>query len=257
MWFDRLQRSARYDEILSVCSSLSADVICFQEVTPYFLGKLVDHPISKLYHCSDEMFEGKSVEPYGVLTLCKTYLNAQFTFTDLPSDMHRKLLTASFQTSEGGLIKVGNVHLESLDSADVRAMQLKVCHGQLGTSPAAILCGDFNFCSYKNYNPGKAPLENDVLAHTLPGYKDAWLELYGGGDSEDDGSKGYTFDTVTNRMIGSEYDECASRREERMRYDRVCYSFNGGNVGIFQLYRQSTRCVQMFNGHLTPCFQLP
>jgi endonuclease/exonuclease/phosphatase family metal-dependent hydrolase len=73
---------------------------------------------------------------------------------------------------EGGWEKivVGNVHLESLSSHKVRISQMETCAAVMGSFSNAILCGDFNFCSYRNFhaNSGR-PLENNDLTRILPG----------------------------------------------------------------------------------------
>jgi len=107
------------------------------------------------------------------------------------------------------IVVIGCVHLESLDNANLRREQLAICKKKLdklgGKDNDAMLVGDFNFCSYRNYNPEITPLENKVLSEMIPSFVDLWPRLH-------PGTKGYTFDSENNTLIS---------RYERMRYDRI------------------------------------
>eukprot|EP01052_Picozoa_sp_SAG31_P025299 SAG31_NODE_2210_length_6179_cov_78.720230_7_plen_205_part_00 len=108
---------------------------------------------------------------------------------DLPSAMGRKLLLAKLRPSRGGgeAFMVGTVHLESLDNAATRALQLRAIWAALASGgscesradeasqihPAgAVLCGDMN------YDPADGVEE----AAAMPdGAVDCWLEVHGAG----------------------------------------------------------------------------
>lgn len=206
IWFDRLEFALRNENIIRQCLHLNPDVICFQEVTPNMVR---DHimPCSSLldkYQMSDDG-SGNSVAPYGVLMLCKKELNASFTYCDFPTNMCRKLLYSKFNL--GRSISLGTVHLESLNSQSYRENQLEICEGEFHSAANAILCGDFNFCSYRNFDLRKPVLENDCLQKIMPDYHDLWPMLH-----PDD--KGYTFDSTVNENI---------THEEVMRYDRLIF----------------------------------
>ena len=64
------------------------------------------------------------------------------------------LLTRLTVPGASGAAVVGNVHLESLGNAYLRARQLAECAPHLlrPASSLALLCGDFNFCSWANFN---------------------------------------------------------------------------------------------------------
>ena len=79
------------------------------------------------------------------------------------------------------------------------------------TYPNVVFCGDFNFCSYRNYH-GSGPLENDSLQNILPDFIDLWPEKY-------PHLRGYTFDSTVNRVIN---------HYEQMRYDRIMYKSSNG-----------------------------
>ena len=75
----------------------------------------------------------------------------------------------------------------------------------LADHPRALLCGDFNFDSQRNFS-GTGPLENNCLEAVLPDFVDVWPLLR-------PADRGFTFDSERNPVI---------HKPERMRYDRVC-----------------------------------
>ena len=205
VWFDRLKFVERCTEILRICGEVNPDVICFQVVTPSFLRILQEGTLLTSY-VSSEACIGPTIGSYGVLTLCKRELSPQFTshpFRD--TEMGRSLLLCDINI-HGTCISVGTTHLESLNSAPVRRSQLLQCKDIFAGLPnPIILCGDFNFCSYRNFNVTTLPLENDVLRDEFSSFVDVWPQLRGD-------EKGFTFDSERNNNI---------RQHEVMRYDRV------------------------------------
>ena len=216
VWFDQLRRNYRYDEILDICNKLKPDVICFQEVTPTFIKILNGHLLLDNYLSSGTNW-GTSSFPYGVISLCRKELNPTFTFTSMPTEMDRNLLITKFSDSNGNDVCIGNVHLESLDNPDLRAMQLKISEETLAAFRFSVLCGDFNICSYGNYSEDpRKPLENNSIVEKLPDYSDMWVTCKQPSGPEE-ANMGYTFDTVKNEMLA------ANNRYERWRYDRIMY----------------------------------
>lgn len=154
-WFDTFEFDKRFHEIMNICKSLRPDVMCFQEVTPGFCHLMAAMPRREWlqeYQCSDENYSGSSVEPYGTMTLCKDSWNPTFQRHALPTFMDRDLLVVNLQHNHfvKSRFAIGNVHLESLANPDVRSEQLLVCSNILPQS-SSLLCGDFNFCSYRNF----------------------------------------------------------------------------------------------------------
>jgi hypothetical protein len=159
------------------------------------------------YRLSDHELERYS---YGNMILAKKNIDVSFQFISLPSQMGRKLLLAEATWTDGTRVGLGNVHLESLSSRPVREQQLQMCEQILRNYDFSILCGDFNFCSYRNYiETDNEGLENDVLRCIMPDYNDMWPQVH-------PAEQGYTFDTQENGML-------RLHRHERMRYDRICY----------------------------------
>jgi hypothetical protein len=156
--------------------------------------------------------EGSTLNGYGVVIISNNpdLIPDRFTLCDFPSMMGRKLLTAHFNV-HGKRLAVGNVHLESLDSAKTRQKQLKISNAELTSNgDSCFLMGDFNFDDKRNFHLSSTPLENDMMRETLSGWKDTWEHLK---PTED----GKTFDSVENKMIAPWH------KLERMRYDRIMY----------------------------------
>jgi endonuclease/exonuclease/phosphatase family metal-dependent hydrolase len=236
IWFGRLSFRERSESILRFVEDILPSVVCFQEVTARFVSDhLNQSKLLDLYDCSDDG-SGKSLGSYGVLMLCKKELKVCFEVTEfVDSAMDRSLLSATFRVN-GEPVVVGTVHLESLNNHPNRVKQLQVCNAQLSPFSHAILCGDFNFCSYRNYNPDPSkPLENDSLAVTCPEFSDMWLKLKvdpvvaqmgesaaqlpSVAESLPEHVLGYTFDSVLNQNVSS---------YERFRLDRVVYKLPEG-----------------------------
>ena len=255
VWFDDMAYVIRLAALSRLILASSADVVCLQEVTPRFARLLCEDPALRAagYVASDADGAGATVQPYGVMILCKCGLAPTFSFHDLPTSMARRLLVATLHTARGPFV-VATVHLESLDNQPRRAAQLAMARKVLSRATAAIgggggggdsgdsgsggcpsvLCGDFNFCSYRNFNPeppmsiglllesGSSPrraLENDALQRLLPQHVDVWPLLRCGKDGED---SGYTFDSEVNENIGNQ-------QREQMRYDRIMFSPGGAH----------------------------
>ena len=210
VWFDSLERTARYNHIFQTIQSIKPDIVCLQEVTPYFVEQLKLWPeILKFYSFSDQL-DSASIIPYGVAVLCRKSLSPEFKFVALPTNMYRKLLITDFQIDKQ-MFTIGTVHLESLNNQKMREEQLVICSQQLNSRPFSLLCGDFNFCSYRNFDENSSSrLDNSCLAEILPEYIDIWPELKG------PSNLGYTFDTINNGML-------CGHPFERMRYDRIIY----------------------------------
>ena len=241
IWFGNLSRSLRYESIMTKSLDAQPDVICFQECTPYFVVNHLskNHRMMAEYEMSDDGI-GSSLGSYGVLMLIKKELVPSFSYSSFQSNMGRGLMLGCIKI-QNETVSFGTVHLESLANHDYRTAQLRQCNIQLSSSHN-ILCGDFNFCSYRNYSPKSGvPLENDSLAVECPGYVDMWTRLvldpythrHGTESLKDIGAipedvVGYTFDSVVNTNID---------HYERFRIDRVCYKFPVGDCSC------STRCI--------------
>jgi hypothetical protein len=247
VWFDDYQFTARVDHICKFIESADVDVVCLQEVTPRFIFQLRDQSWLTKYDVSDDL-QGSSVGSYGIVMLCKKELSAAYKFTRFPSGMGRSLLSTRLLL-RGAEFCVGTVHLESLNNASLRKQQLEICRDTLDTYDYAVLCGDFNFCSFRNFGPADgASLENDATRLILCDYLDIWPtlipppNLFGDADpSRTPPSRrmihtalnsadvsvasnlGFTFDSVRNPMLS---------HFERMRYDRIMFKSGNSEVGI-------------------------
>lgn len=203
VWFESHAFADRFEAVSEILRLSDADFICLQEVLPEFARGLRSLPwVKRQYSMSDPT--GISCAPYGVLMLVRKDLKPRFKLHPLPTEMDRKLLTAACRV-DGRDLTVATVHLESLDCPETREQQLEIIARIIRGD--AILAGDFNFCSYRNYDSG-LPLENDRLVRVLPGFVDVWTALRGS-------EPGYTYDSEVNKMIRM------PRPDPQMRYDRV------------------------------------
>ncbi len=201
VWFEEYEFQRRYDHILDITENLRPDVACFQEVTELFLETLQSrHGILKEYELSYPDLKGNTVSGYGVITLVKKIWQPTFKTYEFPTKMSRKFLLASLQTEEkivqNSSFCVGNAHLESLNNHSVREEQLKVCTEVFKDYTNYVLVGDFNFCSYRNYQGRSGKLENDSLQNILPDIVDLWPALH-----NVTSEPGITFDGSLNPMI--------------------------------------------------------
>ena len=172
-----MEFAKRSESILQICLQYEPDIICFQECTRGFINNHLINcfEIWDTYDCSD-IGDGSSVGSYGVLMLTKKYLNVTFIIQDMNSRMDRKFLMCKFNMKGEDMI-VGTVHLESLNNHDIREKQLEICHNSCKNVKHSIICGDFNFCSYRNFNPKKEILENRCLRNICNDYIDIWDDL--------------------------------------------------------------------------------
>jgi len=169
--FDEKLMDQRFNFILEQIKLSNPDVCCFQECIPEFIGLMTtDNFWLDNYDFSDLDFVSSG---YGTLVIAKKYLEFQFKLYDLTSRMNRKLVVGTNLD-----LTVGSVHLESLNSREIRSIQLEEIAGLLESygSPSIVLCGDFNFCSNSNYLNPQTPLENDSLVKYLPEYKDLYTD---------------------------------------------------------------------------------
>ena len=190
--FSSKLQEPRYLEILSQTKSLNWDICCFQECIPKFIGLMsADNYWFDNYDFSDIDFVSSG---YGTMMIAKKYLEFKFKSYDLTSKMNRKLVVGTNLD-----LTVGSVHLESLNSREVRAIQLEEISVLLKSfgSPNTILCGDFNFCSKLNYSNNEDVLENLNLTKFLPEYKD--LESK---PTWSNGKRSFRFDRI---LMKSEY----------------------------------------------------
>ena len=169
----------RYLAQLDLFASTGADVICLQEVTQLYLTVLTraqasSHPFLSAYTINAPCF---SRAGYGVAMLVRSSLSPAFSRHPFESRMGRELLLARIGGAATGHVRIGCVHLESLDHPEVREAQLAQClcvfnaeaaeaAGAAGAAggeapasglpkPPALLCGDLNFCRLWDFDEMK------------------------------------------------------------------------------------------------------
>jgi tyrosyl-DNA phosphodiesterase 2 len=181
--------------LLALLEERRPDVIALQEVTLPFLAGIRATPwIQREYFVSD--FMGSTVQSYGVALLSRFPFESLESHT-LTSRMDRTLLLAHIPVN-GTRLAVGTMHLESLDSAAIRASQLEQVFKTVAQDRDALLMGDFNFCSSWPEEQSRIPAA----------YADAWSTLRA--------EPGYTEDPAVNRMLRK-----MKKEREAVRFDRI------------------------------------
>lgn len=238
VWFDSYMIRERFELLVAELESHKPDIICFQEVTPKFLQWCHDAPFFHDYHQCYKSSETKKVIPYGCLIVSRFPI-ASFQELELTTMMFRKCLILEVILNDKRVL-IGNVHLESLNTAKVRACQLKDIFATLGPCPNAFFMGDLNigevdFMQLNNQeeylrnggqnlsdlatslmrNGGTVP-ENAQFAR-YPDWSDSWKILH-------PNDYGFTFDTVKNLMLNRIDPQYTSPHPyNQSRYDRIFY----------------------------------
>lgn len=194
VWFGEHFMQQRCLALLGLLEQRRPDVIALQEVTLPFLAALRSAPwVQREYYLSDYM--GSTVSSYGVVMLSRYPFETIESHT-MPTRMERTLLLARIPVN-GRLLAVGTMHLESLDSAELRGRQLEQVFKTVAQDRDVLLMGDFNFCS-------SWPAEQSRLD---PHYVDVWAALRQ--------EPGYTEDPAINRMLAY------LKKDAAVRFDRV------------------------------------
>jgi len=210
IYFDKNSLSERLPTLMKLMKESNVDVICIQEAIVPFMDELLQQDwVRDEYYSSHIKFKYPS--EYDVRIISKIPFQ-NISYWKIPSNMGRKLLVAEYSIN-GSQFAVATIHLESLNNAIARRDQLIISEQVLSSFPSAILCGDFNFDSTRNFEEltlgisksVNRKLENDNLKQAIPLYVDLWSQFY-------PNEKGYTFDSEVNTMIN---------QYEQMRYDRV------------------------------------
>lgn len=177
-------------------------------MTKHILHQLLLQPfIQERYYVSDvdgHTFNGW----YGAILLIDVHFNVlNLNLIDFPqSAMGRRLISADIKLIDNNILRIGTVHLESLDNARQRSSQLDICHRTFNRLPGTyILMGDFNFDAYGQ--------ENIDQFNRLPQWHDVWTLL------KEAKNYGFTFDTEKNAM--TRYHD---RTSIRSRCDRIILS---------------------------------
>eukprot|EP00455_Lapot_gusevi_P007861 TRINITY_DN13368_c0_g3_i1.p1 TRINITY_DN13368_c0_g3~~TRINITY_DN13368_c0_g3_i1.p1 ORF type:complete len:433 (-),score=54.17 TRINITY_DN13368_c0_g3_i1:12-1310(-) len=166
VWFSPFRWEERLPALFAIMEESQATFICLQEVTTHFLQSLLQCDwVRKHYVVSD--ISGSTVSPYGVIILCRIPQHLEgYNIYILPTQMDRKLVVAKLNIGDTQ-VRVGTVHLESLNNARFRVQQLQIGLDVLTSSPNAFLMGDFNF------DPS-FPENNSIPAD----YIDTWPHLH-------------------------------------------------------------------------------
>ncbi|CAF2874892.1 unnamed protein product [Rotaria sp. Silwood2] len=203
----------RFNSLCDILNKSQAQIIGLQEMTKNTLQQLSSQSfVQERYYLSD--FDGPIFNTwYGVVLLIDIQLHvSDINLIDFPqSTMGRRLILAEIKLDQDEIVRIGTVHLESLNNKEQRSYQLDICQKKFNHSPGSyILMGDFNF----NGN-GQ---ENLDQFNRSPKWIDVWTYLM------DSDNHGYTFDTETNLMT-----KLHCRTSDQSRYDRIIFLNNYSN----------------------------
>ncbi len=143
----------RMDAFIRETRCQTPDIVCIQEMTKGMVNMMM----------MKEMWDTYTISPYPcdapyftVILVHKIHKEIRFERLPIPSNMHRDLLLVHVND-----MVVGTVHLESLNNARIRSMQVHVISDYLKQYNKVVLAGDFNI-----WDGG------EVLTRYLPEYCD-------------------------------------------------------------------------------------
>ncbi len=231
IWFDPHEWKKRTGALLDLVINVElADVVCLQGVTPKVMGRILQHEgVRNCYRVTDIGPCYKTLGSYGVVMMIRRSLPAPaIEWLSLPTTMGRSGLIANF----GLGLALATVHLESLQSQEIRAKQLRIVRNHLTSKGASILLGDFNISATGPYGSMK---EHESLKNMLEDYFDPW-EVQHGNHGDDESSvdclQHITFDSTNNAMLKQSKD-VRNEPLDHSRLDRVmCKSAAAHSIRI-------------------------
>ncbi|CAF3791537.1 unnamed protein product [Rotaria magnacalcarata] len=205
IWFSEDYQPTRFNSLCDILNKSQAQIIGLQEMTKNILQQLSAQSfVQERYYLSD--VDGRTFNGwYGVILLIDIRLHiSNLNLINFPqSNMGRRLIFAEIKLDENEILRIGTVHLESLDNREQRLRQLDICQKILNRSPGSyILMGDFNFHAHGQ--------ENIDQFNRLQQWIDCWTYLMGSHNH------GFTVDTEMNSMA-----KLHNRVPNQSRYDRI------------------------------------
>ena len=187
VWFSEKNWENRANALFNVIRETNPDLVCFQEVTPHFLSKLLKISwIQQSYFVADSSFA--SVIPYGVFMISKIpFVNIMLH--DLPTNMGRRFLLAEFSLNNSSFY-VGTVHLESMGNTQIRMMQLRAIQEMTMSYDNVIVMGDFNF---------SFGMPENALIEASPDWIDTWERANTEAARSEYTCKGFIIDRVIHK----------------------------------------------------------
>lgn len=222
VWFDPYECARRCGAVLDILRNEGPDVISLQEVTPYFLQRLLAEPwLRDSYQCSrSKLIDAR----YDVVMLTRLPVR-RFVSHSLTTDMGRRLHALEIPTTRGRLV-VGGVHLESMrERTPTRLSQIDECIPILARADFSIWLGDFN----------SAP-SSEEDQRIRGAFRDAWEDL--------DNSEGYTRDTSRNAMLAK------VKADRHQRIDRILW--RGEGLQPSQIRLLGTAALEGTDGQVFP-----
>ncbi|CAF0895085.1 unnamed protein product [Adineta ricciae] len=205
IWFSEQYQPMRFQSLCDILHRSDAQIIGLQEMTPNILKHLVAQPFIQEKYCISDPDGRTFYGWYGVVLLIDVRLHiSRLDLFNFPhSVMGRRMVLAEIKLDENETLRIGTVHLESLNNKPQRLAQLNLCQKVFNRAPSTcILMGDFNF-----HAEGQ---ENVEQFSALPEWTDVWVNVMG------PNNPGYTFDTHVNSMTKK-----SNGGSDRSRYDRI------------------------------------
>jgi len=195
--FDRTSADRRLPAMFALIAKADADVIVMQEVTDWFLERLLAQPWAQAYRRTT--VGGVVQAPGGIFVLSRLSL-APARVVVLPSRLDRVGVLHEIDLGRHHLAIVG-VHLDSMpNDRGIRVRQLATCAQALAGHQHAAIIGDCNF--------GDA--DRDETAAIDPAYADVWSVLHGA-------APGFTWDIERNALArANSFPGEPSRRLDRV-----------------------------------------
>ncbi|CAF4995666.1 unnamed protein product, partial [Rotaria sp. Silwood1] len=137
-----------FNSLCDILNKSQAQIIGLQEMTKNTLQQLASQSfVKERYYLS--YIDGRTFNSwYGVVLLIDIRLHiSNINLIDFPqSTMGRRLILAEIKLDQNEIVRIGTVHLESLDNKEQRSCQLDICQKEFNHSSGSyILMGDFNF----------------------------------------------------------------------------------------------------------------
>ena len=222
VWFSEYHWETRLGALVDLIAREKAHVVCLQEVTPWFLSRLMEFAIVRQKFRLVGSFGTRAW--YGVCMLIDKVALPLPTIdiVSLPSQMGRTALVCAFSEStcrcgRDDDLAIATVHLESLKNRNLREKQLNLIFPAIAKYSSALLVGDFNITSTGPW----ADAEEEERLHEisqLNGFRD-WWDLKGKSSMDSDNARednGVTVCTKQNLMLAAK-----SRFRVHARYDRA------------------------------------
>ena len=192
VWFSQKNWEARQDGLLALIAEHKPDIVCLQEIKPFYLQRLEASSLIRDDYAMSEATKGKSggpytVMPYGCVILCRVGDDSPFKRLEqcgiymLPSRLSRRMVSIKAvlnddqeeEKAEEKVVWINTIHLESYKpDVEWRKKQMAKMFGEYlvlapgeATTTSVMVMGDWNF-----------PDHFEEYGHFPEEYADCWRE---------------------------------------------------------------------------------